>query len=173
MAKTNTYLIEEMIRVNHAGEYGAVRIYKGQRAVLGENDPTLSHMAAQEKEHLRVFTQIVQERSVQPSILQPFWYVGGYLMGALPALLGREAAHACTIAVENVIEEHYQEQLEALENMPEETELKSVVERFRAEEIEHKNTAKNEGGENAPGYPVLTGVIQAITKTAIFLSKRI
>jgi ubiquinone biosynthesis monooxygenase Coq7 len=173
MAKTKTRLIEEMIRVNHAGEYGAVRIYKGQMAVLGENDPTLNHMASQEKEHLRVFTQMVQERSVQPSILQPFWYVGGYLMGALPALLGRKAAHACTIAVENVIEEHYQEQIEALENMPEEAELKNVISRFREEEIEHKNTAKDEGGENAAGYPVLTGVIQAITKSAIFLSKRI
>jgi ubiquinone biosynthesis monooxygenase Coq7 len=161
-----------MIRVNHAGEFGATRIYAGQRAILGEHDPTLAHMHAQEQEHLKAFQKMVIERGVRPSILQPLWYVGGFAMGAISALISREAAHACTIAVEEVIDDHYATQEASLadENDPE---LKTLISQCRADELAHKETAIVEGGLNAPAYPLLTGIIKTITKTAIQISKRV
>lgn len=162
-----------MIRVNHAGEYGATRIYAGQLAVLKhtKSGPMLQEMADQEAEHLEKFNQLIVERQVRPTFLQPLWHVGGYALGAVTALLGEKAAHACTIAVEEVIEEHYQEQLDQLQGSDDP--LKEVIERFRQDEIAHKEYARQAGGEEAPGYPLLSSVIKTVSKTAIWLSTRV
>ena len=105
-----------MIRVDHAGEYGATRIYAGQLAVLGrgENAPLLRHMLAQEQAHLATFSAMVAERGVRPTVLLPFWHVAGYVLGAATAALGTKAAMACTVAVEEAIDAHYRAQREAL-----------------------------------------------------------
>lgn len=164
---------DAMLRVDQAGEYGATRIYAGQLAILKntQSGPMLQEMADQEAEHLAKFNQMMVERQVRPTFLQPLWHVGGYALGMVTALLGEKAAHACTIAVEEVIEEHYQEQLDQLEgsNDP----LKKVIETFRQDEIAHKEYAQQAGGEEAPGYPLLSTVIKTISKTAIWLSSRI
>jgi len=167
--------IASMIRVNQAGEYGAERIYAGQLAVMGDDGPDSSaihHMAEQEKRHLDAFDRMIVERGVRPTILQPFWKVAGYALGAGTAALGPRAAMACTVAVETEIDRHYQEQLEQLkaENEPE---LSEMIAEFREEELEHKATALAAGAEQAPGYPVLSAVIRMGCRLAIGLSKRI
>jgi ubiquinone biosynthesis monooxygenase Coq7 len=166
--------IDSMIRVNQAGEYGATRIYAGQLYVLGKTEagPTLQEMARQEDHHLAVFNQMAVERDVRPTLLQPLWYVGGYALGFLTALMGEKAAHACTIAVEEVIEDHYTEQLKSLEGSHENF-LISAIEQFRQDEIDHKNHAIAAGGYEAPAYPLLSSTIKAISKAAIWLSSRI
>lgn len=164
--------LHAIIRVNHAGEYGATRIYAGQRAVLGQNDPTLAHMYAQEHDHLTAFERLIITQDIRPTLLQPLWHIGGFAMGALSALMGREAAHACTIAVEDVIDEHYAAQ-ETMLDESRHPELKALISHCRADEQAHRDKAIEEGGLNAPAYPLLTGVIKAITKTAIALSKRV
>jgi ubiquinone biosynthesis monooxygenase Coq7 len=168
--------IKAMIRVNQAGEYGAIRIYAGQLAVLSKSSiaPTLKEMEAQEQEHLRTFNEICVEKDVPPTIFQPLWHVGGYLLGAATALLGEKAAHACTIAVEEVIADHYQDQLNRLEisygnQYPQ---LREVITKFREEELEHKDHAEQEGGREAQGYEIITGVVKTISKAAIWLSTR-
>jgi ubiquinone biosynthesis monooxygenase Coq7 len=162
----------EMIRVNHAGEYGATRIYAGQLFVL-RNDPTILHMAQQEKEHLAAFQRLAIERKVRPSLLQPFWHVGGFLMGALTAAAGRNVAHACTAAVEEVIDQHYQNQLHDLQNNSD-SELSALVEQCHKDECEHRDTAEAEAGVRLDEvYPITTFLIKRITKGAIEISKRI
>jgi ubiquinone biosynthesis monooxygenase Coq7 len=162
--------LERMIRVDQAGEYGAVRIYQGQRAVL-RNNKALKQMEAQEREHLARFNALVAEHRVRPTLLQPLWHLAGFALGAGTALLGEKAAMACTVAVEDVIEEHYARQEEALgEGQPE---LKATVQKFRAEEIEHKNHAIDQGAEQAIGYPLLYAAISRGTKLAIWLSERL
>ncbi|MYJ72909.1 MAG: demethoxyubiquinone hydroxylase family protein, partial [Rhodospirillaceae bacterium] len=105
-------LIHSMIRVNQAGEYGAARIYAGQLAVLGdgEDGPVLREMAEQEQKHLDTFNRMIAERQVRPTVMTPVWHVAGFALGAATALMGREAAMACTVAVEEVIDEHYADQ---------------------------------------------------------------
>jgi len=165
--------IEAMIRVDQAGEFGATCIYAGQLAVLKSSTitPTLQHMAEQEQEHLKTFNDLCVVHGVQPTILQPFWHVGGFMMGAVTALMGEKAAHACTIAVEEVIADHYQNQLDRLGLR--EPELKAVITKFRDEELQHKEHAEHEGGRDAPAYQAITSVVKRITKTAIWLSERI
>lgn len=165
--------IHQIIRVNQAGEYGASRIYAGQLAVLGDTDdgPTLREMADQEKKHLDTFNQMIVDRQVRPTVMTPVWHVGGFALGAVTALMGREAAMACTVAVEEVIDEHYAEQAEALGDR--EPALKETIEEFRAEELEHRDTALANNAEAAPGYPLLTRAIKDISRTAIWLSKRV
>lgn len=166
--------IDRMIRVNQAGEYGATRIYAGQLAILKNSaiGETLQEMEAQEQHHLRTFNELAIEHSVSPTILQPIWHVGGYLLGAATALLGEKAAHACTIAVEEVIAEHYQNQLNQLSDK-EHHELKTTIAQFRAEEIAHKDHAIAEGGLDAPGYEAITAAVKFISQSAIWLSERI
>lgn len=165
--------LHAMIRVDQAGEYGATRIYAGQLAILKhtQSGPLLQEMADQEAEHLAEFNKMMVERQVRPTFLQPLWHVGGYALGALTALMGEKAAHACTIAVEEVIEEHYQDQLDKLKGTDEP--LKEVIERFREDEMAHKEQARQAGGEEAPGYPLLSTVIKSISRTAIWLSTRV
>ena len=110
-------MVERMIRVDHAGEYGAVRIYEGQMAVLGEtkSGPVIKHMAEQEEVHLATFNDLVADRRVRPTALLPLWHLAGFALGAGTALMGEKAAHACTVAVEEAIDEHYAAQIEALD----------------------------------------------------------
>ncbi|MEW4468671.1 demethoxyubiquinone hydroxylase family protein [Parasphingorhabdus sp. JC815] len=167
--------IASMIRVNQAGEYGAAQIYKGQLAVMGDDAPDSSaihHMAEQEQRHLDAFDQMIIERNVRPTMLQPFWKVAGYALGAGTAIMGPRAAMACTAAVETEIDLHYQEQMEQLatENDPE---LLGKIAEFREEELEHKQAAIDAGAEETPGYPLLSAVIRLGCKVAIGLSKRI
>jgi ubiquinone biosynthesis monooxygenase Coq7 len=165
--------VHRMIRVDQAGEYGAARIYAGQLAVLGhgKSGPVIREMAAQEQHHLEVFDGIVAERQVRPTALQPLWHVAGYALGAATALIGEKAAMACTVAVEEVIDAHYADQAERLGE--DEAELRDIVEEFRADEIEHRNTGLREGAEEAPAYELLTGAIKAGSRLAIWLSTRI
>ncbi|MDX2074471.1 MAG: demethoxyubiquinone hydroxylase family protein [Alphaproteobacteria bacterium] len=165
--------LERMIRVNHAGEYGAKRIYAGQLAVLGKSPSgdMLRHMAAQEEEHLKGFSEVMIARKVRPTVLSPLWHVAGYAMGAATALMGEKAAMACTVAVESVIDEHYAAQEAHLGSA--EPELKAMISRFRAEEKEHHDTALEHGAEESPFYGAVTTVIKLQTKFAIWLSSRI
>ena len=163
-----------MIRVDQAGEYGATRIYAGQLAVLRPNSPAaklVSRMAMQEQRHLDRFNALVAERRVRPTALQPLWNIAGFALGAATALIDERAAMACTDAVETEIDRHYAQQLDELgESDPE---LSADIAQFRAEELEHRDAAREAGSEHAPAYPVLTGTIRAACRVAIALSKRI
>lgn len=163
-----------MIRVDQAGEYGATRIYAGQLAVLPPGSPAaklISRMALQEQRHLARFDQLVAERRVRPTALQPLWNASGFALGAGTALISEEAAMACTDAVETEIDRHYKQQLDDLgEDDPE---LSADIADFRAEELEHLETARAAGAERAVAYPLLTGAIRAACRVAIALSKRV
>jgi ubiquinone biosynthesis monooxygenase Coq7 len=166
--------VPSMLRVDHAGEYGATRIYAGQLAVLGENGPgsaLVARMAAQEQAHLATFDALLAERGVRPTMLQPVWRAAGFALGAATALMSPQAAMACTAAVEDEIDLHYSEQLEALGQ--DEPELATTIARFQADEREHRDTAIEAGAEDSFGYPLLYGAIRAGCRIAIELSKRI
>jgi ubiquinone biosynthesis monooxygenase Coq7 len=165
--------IERMIRVDHAGEFGAQRIYAGQLSVLGNSKaaPTIRHMAKQEDEHLSAFEKQIVEKSVRPTALHPLWNLAGYVLGAATAVLGEKAAMACTVAVEEVIDEHYARQLEALAD--DEPALRKLIKKFRDEEIQHKHIGLDSGAEDLPYYPLLRAFIRAGSKMAIWLSERV
>ncbi|HRO03439.1 MAG TPA: demethoxyubiquinone hydroxylase family protein [Terricaulis sp.] len=169
--------IKEMIRVDHAGEFGAVQIYRGQRAVFARSESKahaarlVAEMEAGEEEHLATFDRMIAEREVRPTIMAPIWRIAGFGLGAATALMGEKAAHACTEAVEEVIEKHYARQSEALEGVDEE--LKDIVVRFREEEIAHRDTAVDQGAHGAPGYPVLSALIKLGCRAAIRISEKI
>ena len=167
-------MVERMIRVDHAGEYGAVRIYEGQMAVLKgtASEPVIRHMAQQEEAHLAQFNDLVADRRVRPTALLPLWHLAGFALGAGTALLGEKAAHACTVAVEEAIDEHYAAQVAKLEGEDEDA-LRDTFEKFRQEEVEHHDTALEMGAEQAPGYTLLKGAIKAGSRVAIWLSERI
>lgn len=168
--------VDSMIRVNHAGEYGAKRIYEGQLAVLG-NDPKMKkliqHMADQEQVHLDYFEKEIVKRGVRPTALHPLWHVAGYALGAITARMGPEAAMACTVAVEEVISEHYGEQLEALGSKLEEKELRGKIKKFKAEEEEHGNIGLKHDAEQAPAYRLLSEAIKTGSRLAIKIAKRV
>jgi ubiquinone biosynthesis monooxygenase Coq7 len=166
--------VASMIRVDQAGEYGAVRIYCGQLAVFGARHPAariVSRMKSQEERHLKRFDDMMVERGLRPTLLQPFWHAAGYALGAATALLGPNAAMACTAAVETEIDRHYAEQRRALAS--DEPDLGATIADFQAEELEHRDTAIAAGAEDTFGYPVLSGLIRAGCRLAIHLSKRI
>jgi ubiquinone biosynthesis monooxygenase Coq7 len=163
-----------MLRVDQAGEYGAIRIYAGQLAVLGDRHPAsreIARMASQEERHRARFDAMISERGVRPTILQPFWHVAGFALGAATALMGPRAAMACTAAIETEIDEHYGHQLEQIGG--DDPELSETIAEFRAEEVEHRDAAIAHGAESAPAYPLLFGVIRLGCRAAIALSKRI
>jgi ubiquinone biosynthesis monooxygenase Coq7 len=149
--------IERMIRVDHAGEYGAARIYEGQLAVLGRSPsaPLIRAMAEQEKSHLAAFDRLVVERRVRPTVLSPLWHAAGFALGAASAMLGERAAMACTVAVEEVIE------------------LRQTVTEFRADELGHRDTGLNQGAEQMPGYEPFKVAVKTGTRLAIWLSERL
>ncbi|HKR92941.1 demethoxyubiquinone hydroxylase family protein [Novosphingobium sp.] len=163
-----------MLRVDQAGEYGATRIYAGQMAVMGTRAPhatEVAGMAAQEEGHRARFDAMMTERGVRPTLLQPLWSVAGYALGAATALIGPEAAMACTAAIETEIDRHYTEQLEELGD--EDPELAEAIREFRDEEREHRDAALAAGAERAPAFPLLFGAIRLGCRAAIKLSERI
>ncbi|BAK67842.1 ubiquinone biosynthesis monooxygenase Coq7 [Sphingobium sp. SYK-6] len=162
-----------MLRVDQAGEFGAVRIYAGQLAVLGDRHPMsrqIAHMAAQEERHRAHFDRMIVERGVRPTILQPFWHVAGFALGAATALIGPEAAMACTAAIETEIDDHYGRQLDEIG--ADDPALSGAIAEFQAEEVEHRDTAIAHGAEAAPAYPLLSGMIRLGCRAAIALSQR-
>ncbi len=167
----------EMIRVDHAGEYGAVQIYRGQRAVFdalpgkARLSNLLKEMEDGEQHHLAEFDRLIAERGVRPTLFAPVWNVAGFALGAGTALMGEKAAMACTAAVEEVIEKHYAVQAEELDTAADP--LAATVRQFRDDELEHKHTAEENGAEDAPAYGLLRAVIQAGCRVAIRLSEKI
>ncbi len=169
--------VAEMLRVDHAGEYGAVQIYRGQRAVFGalphksETAALIADMEAGEATHLATFDRLLIERGVRPTLLSPLWNAAGFALGAATALMGEKAAMACTSAVEEVIEQHYAEQAAELDVS--DPELGDLVRRFRADELHHKETAEAAGAEEAPLYGLMRAVIQAGCRVAIKASEKL
>jgi|TARA_X000000368_G_scaffold225203_1_gene177777 ubiquinone biosynthesis monooxygenase Coq7 len=171
---TDKTILDEIIRVDHAGEYGATRIYDGQIAVFGKDSKigkTIQHMADQEQEHIEKFNELLIEKRVRPTALLPLWNIAGFALGAGTALMGEKAAMACTVAVEKVIGEHYREQQDLLED--DEKELKKTIAKFEKDELEHHDIGLEHDAENAPGYKVMTKVIEIGCKAAIAISKKI
>ena len=165
---------ESMLRVNQAGEYGATRIYAGQLAVLGRSSAAahqIARMAAQEQRHLARFDKMMADGRVRPTALQPLWSVAGFALGAATAMISEKAAMACTDAVETEIDKHYSEQLAALGD--DDPEFAADIRDFQAEELEHRETAREHGSQEAVAYPLLTAAIRAGCRLAIELSKRI
>ena len=165
--------IARMIRVDHAGEFGASRIYAGQLAVLGRGDKgdLLRHMKAQEQVHLESFSNMIADRRVRPTALLPIWNIAGFALGAITAAMGEKAAMACTVAVEESIDQHYREQIERLGE--DEQPLRDTIEKFRLEEVEHRDIGLENGAEQAFGYRLLSGAIRLGCKVAIAVSERV
>jgi len=170
---TKDELIKNIIRVDQAGEYGAVRIYEGQLAVLGKGPKgdMIRHMKQQEDVHLETFSKMVSERRVRPTALMPLWHIAGFALGAGTALLGEKAAMACTVAVEETIDEHYQAQIAKLGD--DEKDLRDTCTKFREEELEHRDLGYQNGAEQTPGYPILSRAIKFGTSMAIRLSEKV
>ncbi|WP_347302483.1 demethoxyubiquinone hydroxylase family protein [Croceibacterium sp. TMG7-5b_MA50] len=171
---------QRMIRVDQAGEFGATRIYAGQLAVMGEHSPLSAEirgMAEQEAQHRAEFDALLARRGVRPTALQPFWSAAGYALGAVTALMGPEAAMACTAAVEEEIDRHYSAQLDRLAEShatsDADPELADMIERFREDEREHRDAALAAGAERAPAYPLLSAAIRLGCRAAIRLSERV
>jgi len=166
-------LIARIVRVDHAGEYGARRIYEGQLAVLARSPsgPVIAEMHRQEMRHLEAFEDLIGDRRVRPTALQPLWHVAGFALGAATALLGERAAMACTVAVEDVIDQHYARQVERLGD--DEAELRDTLDAFRADELAHRDTGLAHGAREAPGYDALSAAVKTGSRLAIWLSERV
>jgi ubiquinone biosynthesis monooxygenase Coq7 len=164
--------LERILRVDHAGEFGAQRIYAGQMSVLGNTKagPVIAEMAAQEDEHLAAFEDLLREHKVRPTALYPLWHVAGFALGAITARLGEKAAMACTVAVEEVIDEHYAKQLQELKSNPK---LKKMIAKFREDELHHRDIGLEHQAEDFPQYGLLRALVRAGSKTAIWLSERV
>ncbi|WP_416462370.1 demethoxyubiquinone hydroxylase family protein [Sphingomonas sp. VDB2] len=163
-----------MVRVDQAGEFGAVRIYAGQLAVMGDRHPygrLIAGMAAQEERHRAAFDAMIARRGVRPTALAPIWSAAGFALGAVTAAMGPKAAMACTAAIETEIDRHYAEQLAQLGDS--DSELSTAIADFQAEEVEHRDAALAHGAERAPAYPLLSGAIRLGCRAAIALSKRL
>ena len=170
---TSRHDIERFLRVDHAGERAAQQIYKGQLAVLANHEMAdeIRHMMDQEVEHLETFDSLLNDRQVRPSLLDPLWGAAGFTLGVVTAAMGPKAAMACTIAVEEVIGEHYQKQADILGE--DERELQATVERFRDEELEHRDIAVEHDGRDARHYSLLRKVIQRGCRTAIKIAEKV
>ena len=177
MKKTNQKILEEIIRVDHAGERGAIKIYEGQLLALKtiKQDESLKdkieEMKEQEKEHLEYFEKEIQKRKIKPTYLLPLWDIMGVTLGFGTALLGKKAAMLCTASVEEVIENHYQNQLKKLGN--DEMELKAKIEKFKGDEVDHKNMAYEAGATNKGMYSIMDKVIRVGSRIAISISEKI
>ena len=177
MEKTNQKILEEIIRVDHASERGAVKIYEGQLLALKtiKQDESLKDkiekMKEQEKEHLEYFEKEIQKRKIKPTYLLPLWDIMGVTLGFGTALLGKKAAMLCTASVEEVIEDHYQNQLKKLGN--DEMELKAKIEKFMGDEVDHKNMAYEAGATNKGMYSIMDQVIRVGSRIAISISEKI
>lgn len=176
MTVTNDTEIDRMIRVDQAGEFGATRIYEGQLAVMGSRGPhsaEIRAMAQQEEGHRARFDALMARRGVRPTALRPVWDMAGFALGAGTALLGPEAAMACTAAVETEIDKHYSDQLDRLTERGDDPELAGMIEEFREDERDHLDAAMTHGAERAPAYPLLSGAIRLGCRIAIRLSERV
>lgn len=165
---------ERMIRVDHAGEYGAARIYAGQLAVMGDRAAVsgeIARMASQEERHLAAFDALLVRRGVRPTLLHPLWHVAGYALGVASALAGPKTAMAVTAAVETEIDRHYQEQRDALAGS--DPELEALIAEFQADEVAHREEAVAHGAQEIPFYPLLAAAIRAGCRAAIRLSERL
>ncbi len=177
MEKTNQKILEEIIRVDHAGERGAIKIYEGQLLALKtiKQDRDLKNkiedMRDHEKEHLEYFEKEIQKRKIKPTYLLPLWDVMGVALGFGTAILGKKAAMLCTASVEEVIEEHYEGQLKNLGN--DEKELKSKIEKFKSDETDHKNIAYDSGASNKGIYSIMDKIIKTGSRIAITISEKI
>ena len=177
MEKTNKKTLEEIIRVDHAGERGAIKIYEGQllalKTIKQDNDlkDKIEKMKEQEKKHLEYFEKEIQKRKIKPTSLLPLWDLMGVTLGFGTALLGKKAAMLCTASVEEVIEDHYQNQLQKLGN--DEKDLKAKIEKFKEDEIEHKNMAYETGVTNKGFYSIMDKVIRTGSRIAITISEKI
>jgi len=175
--KNNTLskqLLDEIIRVDHAGEYGATKIYAGQLAIFGEKSKIgkiIKYMADQEQKHIDTFNKLIIKKRVRPTALMPLWNFTGFVLGATTALLGKKAAMACTVAVEDVIGKHYEKQAKELGNK--EPVLKKILLEFRNDELEHHDIGLEYEAEKTIGYNILTKIIKTGCRTAIEISKRI
>ena len=173
-SKTDKNILKEIIRVDHAGEYGATRIYDGQIAVFGKKSKigkTIQHMADQEQEHIETFEKLILKNRVRPTALLPVWSVAGFLLGVSTALMGEKAAMACTVAVESVIGEHYKKQ--AMQLGIDQAKLKTTIKKFEKDELEHHDIGIKHNAESTPGYTLLTKAISIGCKVAITISKKI
>lgn len=169
-------MLESMLRVDHAGEVAAVKIYEGQMWVLRGTPEykLIEHMKRGEEEHVATLNKLVADRRARPTALLPVCEAAGFVLGATTALLGKEAAMACTVAVETVIGEHYNDQIrQLLAAGYSEREIAEVFKRHRDEELEHLDTGLKHNAEMAPGYQVLSQVIKAGCNAAIWLAKRV
>ena len=177
MKKTNQKTLEEIIRVDHAGERGAIKIYEGQllalKTIKQDNNlkDKIEEMKEQEKEHLEYFKKEIQKRKIKPTYLLPLWDVMGVALGFGTALLGKKAAMLCTASVEEVIEDHYKNQLKKLGN--DEMDLKTKIEKFKGEEVKHKNIAYESGATNKGLYSIMDKVIRTGSRIAITISEKI
>ena len=177
MKKTDKKIIEEIIRVDHAGERGAIKIYEGQLLALKtiKQDEILKdkieEMKEQEKEHLEYFEKEIQKRKIKPTSMLPLWDLMSVTLGFGTVLLGKKAAMLCTASIEKVIDEHYQSQLKKLGN--DEKDLKKKIEKFKADEVNHKNIAYKLGATNKGLYSIMDKVIRTGSKIAIIISKKI
>ena len=177
MKKTNQKTLEEIIRVDHAGERGAIKIYEGQllalKTIKKDNNlkDKIEEMKEQEKEHLEYFEKEIQKRKIKPTYLLPLWDVMGVALGFGTALLGKKAAMLCTASVEEVIEDHYQNQLKKLGN--DEMDLKTKIEKFKEEEVKHKNIAYESGATNKGLYSIMDKIIRTGSRIAITISEKI
>jgi len=176
-ASAPRHRLAEILRVDHAGELGAVHIYRGQRAVLDaargkeRTAGQLADMESHEADHLARFDTLLNEHQVRPTLLAPFWRAAGFALGAGTALLGEKAAHACTEAVETVIEEHYAGQIEELSTR--DPNLAAELTQFRDDELAHRDIAVAEGAQEAPGYRLLSAAIRATCRAAIKISEKV
>ena len=177
MTKTDPKTLEEIIRVDHAGERGAIKIYEGQLLALStiKQDEDLKNiieeMKEHEKEHLEYFEKEIQKRKIKPTYLLPLWDIMGVSLGFGTALLGKKAAMLCTASVEEVIEAHYENQLKKIGS--DEKELKIKIEKFKSDEVNHKNTAYDFGASKSGIYSVMDKLIRAGSKIAINISEKI
>ena len=177
MKKTNQKTLEEIIRVDHAGERGAIKIYEGQllalKTIKQDNNlkDKIEEMKEQEKEHLEYFEKEIQKRKIKPTYLLPLWDVMGVALGFGTAILGKKAAMLCTASVEEVIEDHYQNQIKKLGK--DEMVLKAKIEKFRGDEVNHKNIAYELGATNKGLYSIMDKVVRTGSKIAITISEKI
>ena len=177
MKETSRKTLEEIIRVDHAGERGAIKIYEGQLLALKtlKKDEVLKDqiekMKEHEQEHLNYFEKEIQKRKIKPTNFLPLWDVMGVFLGFSTALLGKKAAMLCTASVEEVIEDHYQNQLKKLGD--DEADLKIKIEKFKGDEINHKNIAYEEGASNKGIYSIMDKIIKTGSKLAITISEKI
>ncbi|XP_060585363.1 5-demethoxyubiquinone hydroxylase, mitochondrial-like [Ruditapes philippinarum] len=170
-------LLDKIIRIDHAGEFGAKRIYQGQLAILGNTPtgPIIQEMQEEEEKHLAEFVKLMRDHRARPTVLLPLWNIAGFALGAGSALLGKEGAMACTVAVESVIGQHYNDQIrELMEDDPEKhKELLKTLKEFRDDELHHHDTGLEHDAEKAPFYNVMTEAIKVGCKGAIWISEKI